>query len=187
MDEKKGHFLKDNVLIPLIINTIIAGEYAAGIPGTPIKQAFQPTAQGANTQPTAYFYKIGDKRIGYVGRTDVWDTVNSVMVHTETQQYETTFQISALAQQSPTNPTQYTASDILNLIASILQSSVAVATLEANNVGILRITEVRNPYFLDDYERNEASPSMDVTFTHKQIIRTQMPIINATEIQIATI
>jgi hypothetical protein len=174
----------DNAFIALLLTTIISGESAAGIGGTPVKQAFQPTMQGANTQPTAYLYKLGDRRIGYVARTDQWDSVNNVMVHTETQQYATTFQFSALATQNPATPTQYTASDILNLIASILQSSVTIATLEAQDVGILHIADVRNTYFLDDRQQNEAAPSMDVTLTHKQVITTQTPIVSEYEFQI---
>ena len=174
----------DNVLIPLVIATILAGEVAANIAGTPIAQAFQPDLQGMNSNPTAYLHKIGDSRVGYVARTDLWDHVNSVMVHTETQQYTTTFQISALAQQDPATPTQYTASDILNLIASILQSSATIAALEAHDVGVLHISEVRNPYFTDDYQRNEAAPNLDVTFCHKQVVTTQTPIVSEYVFQI---
>jgi len=174
----------DNVLIPLIINAITVGEAAANIAGTPIVAAFQPTLEGVNSQPTAYLYKVADERVGYVARTDVWDKVNSVMVHTETQQYATTFQISALSQQNPATPTQYTASDILNLIASILQSSTTIATLEAQDVGILHIADVRNPYFMDDYERYEAAPSLDIVLTHKQVIVTQTPVVSEIEFQI---
>lgn len=174
----------DNTLIALILQTIMAQEAATGIPGTPIKQAFQPTQQGINTQPTAYLYKIGDERVGYVRRADQWNTACNSMIHTELQQYETTFQFSALATQDPKTPTQYTASDILNLIAYILQSSTTIATLEAQGVGVKHISQVRNPYFTDDLQRNEASPSLDVTFSHKQIITTTTPIIQTTEFQI---
>lgn len=249
--------MQDNAIIAILISSIVAGESAAGIPGTPIAQAFQPTQQGVNTVPTAYLYKIGDRRYGFVGRSDSWQPVQSAsftgsvtgsvltvsalssgainvgdvlsgtgvpanvtvasrgtgtggtgtynlsaslsvsseamttatltMVHTETQQYETTFQFSALATQNPATPTQYTASDVVNLIASILQSSVTIAALQAHGVGIERITDVRNPYFLDDRDRYEASPSFDVTVTHKQVVVTTTPIVRSTEIQIATV
>lgn len=177
----------DNVIIPLIINTLIAGETIAGISGTPIKQAFQPTTQGANSVPTAYIYKISDRRFGFLGRSDVWNTNTSQMVHTETQQYESTFQLSTLATQNPATPTQYTASDICNLCASILQSSAAVATLEAQGVGIERVTDVRNPFFLDDREQFEASPSFDFTLTHKQIITSTTPIAQSIDLQMYTV
>lgn len=177
----------DNQLIALILNTIIAGEDIAGIPGTPVKQAFQPTQQGLNTCPTAYLYKLYDHRMGFPYRGDVWNPATSQMVHTELQQYETTFQISALATQDPKTPTQYTASDILNLIAYILQSSVAIAVFEAQGVGIERVTQVRNPYFLDDRQRNEAAPNLDFTMTHKQIIASTSPIISESILQVTEV
>lgn len=179
--------MKDNELIALIIRTIIAQEAIAGIADTPIKQAFQPTQQGVNIKPTAYLHKIGDRRLGYPYSADLWDSEAGEMVHTEIQQYETMFQISTLATQNPNTPTQYTASDILNLIAYILQSANTVAMFESQGVGILRISDIRNPYFVDDKQRHEASPNMDFTLTHKQIILSTMPIIDATEIDIVTI
>jgi hypothetical protein len=177
----------DNALIKLLLSVIYEQEATAGISGTPIKQAFQPTRQGVNTQPTAYLYKISDSRIGFPYRSDIWDKAASRMVHTELQQYATTFQFSALATQDPQTPTQYTAADILNLIAYCLQSDAAVAALECQRVGILRVTDVRNPYFLDDRQQNEACPSFDVTLTHEQVIRSSIPIIETTEIRIATV
>ena len=177
----------DNQIIPLIINTIIAQEAIAGINGTPIKQAFQPTMQGVNLEPTAYIHKIGDRRYGYPLKLDVWDSATDTEVHTETQQYETTFQVTALSTQDPTNTNQYTASDILNLIAYCLQSAYAVQTFEANNVGILRVMDVRNVPFIDDRNQYEYQPSFDFVMTHKQTITSTSPILESTELQIITI
>lgn len=174
----------DNQLIALIESTLIAGEAVAGIPNMPILQAFQPTQQGVNVDPALYLFKVGDRRYGWVERKDVWDEDAEVMRHQETQQYETTFQISALATQNPKTPNAYTASDILNLVAYILQSADAIATLEAQGIGILRVTDVRNPYFSNDKQRNQASPSFDFTLTHKQVILSLVPIINSTEFNI---
>lgn len=170
----------DNAIFTLIISILTAGEATAGISGTPIAQSFQPQQQGVNSEPTAYLHKLFDRRYGTVFREDVWDSDTSTMIHTETQQYETTFQISALATQNPATPSQYTASDICNLCASILQSSAALTTLQANQIGIERITDVRNPYFQDDRGQNEASPSFDFVITHKQIITSSVPIITST-------
>lgn len=172
----------DNDLFSLVIATVLAQETVAGIPGTPLAQAFQPTMQGVNTLPTAYLYKVGDRRIGFPHRADIWDTVSGRMIHTELQQYETTLQFSALATQNPTTPSQYTASDILNLIAYCLQSADAVTALECQGVGILRVTDIRNPYFLDDRQQNQAAPNFDAIFTHKQIIGSTTPIVDSTEI-----
>jgi hypothetical protein len=177
----------DNQLIALIISTLVAGETTAGITGTPIAQAFQPTQQGVNTEPTAFIYKVGDHRYGFLARSDVYDSGTERIVHTETQQYETTFQLSALSIQNPATPSQYTASDICNLMASIIQSEAAVATLQAQGVGVERVTNVRNPYFLDDHDRYEASPSFDVVLTHKQIITSVTPALISEELDIITV
>lgn len=184
----------DNQLISLIISTIIAQEAGAGIPGTSIKQAFQPTQQGVNTAPTAYMYKIGDKRIGLPQRSDIWrpdDPADpqgpGIMIHTEMQQYQTIFQISALSTQDPANTTQKTASDILNLIAYILQSSPTIQILADQGIGILNVMDVRNPYFEDDRQRNEASPSFDFILTHMQVVSTIGQEIDEVEFNILTV
>ena len=174
----------DNALITLIIQTLIAGESVAGIPGTPIAQAFQPTNQGVNTAPTAFIYKISDRRYGFTGTSDVWNPDTSTMDHVETQTYETTFQLSTLATQYPQTPMQYTASDIANLCAAIIQSDLAIATFQAQGVGIERVTDVRNPYFNDDRGQNEANPSFDFTMTHHQIITSSAPILQSVAIKL---
>jgi len=196
----------DNPLIALLISTIIAGEAVAGIAGTPLKQAFQPTNQGVNSGPTAYMYKIGDELIGSPWRgeaptggdyltenndyltTEAGDNLieetDEVLVHTEIQQYATTFQISTLSTQDPANTTQYTASDILNLIRSILQSDATISTLNDNDVGILRVDSVRNTPFIDDRNRNEYSPSMDFTVTHHQIINSISNAVSSFELTV---
>jgi hypothetical protein len=178
----------DNALIALIITTIQGQLITAGLPNNLIiKQAFQATQQGVPKVPTAFLYKIGDHRFGYPQRSDVWNSGSMTMVHQETQAYQTTFQMSALSIQNPLTPTQYTASDILNAIAYILQSSVTVDTLEAQDVGIMRIMDIRNPYFLDDTQNFEASPSFDFVLRHNQIITSTSPIIQSTELDILTV
>ena len=66
----------------------------------------------------------------------------------------------------------------MNLIASILQSSATIAAFEAQGVGIYHIGDVRNPYFTDDKDRFEASPSLDFTLTHKQVVATTTPVVS---------
>lgn len=177
----------DNQLIALIRNTIIASEADAGIPNTPIAQAFQPTQQGVNSVPTAYLHKVGDRRVGYPQRLDVWNAGDEVMEHQELQQYETTFQISVLATQKPATPDDYTASDILNLIAYTLQCQKAVELFAAQGVGIERVMAVRNPYFLDDKQRFEASPSFDFIMTHKQIISSVGKALQTIELDVVNV
>jgi hypothetical protein len=177
----------DNALFSLIISTIQIQEVIAGIPNVPIKQAFQPTNVGANSAPTAYLYKIGDHRFGWPQKLDVWDEGIETMVHTETQNYETTFQMSFLATQDPSTPDKYTASDYLNSIAYILQSDTSIDTFTTQGVGVKRIENIRNIYFMNDKSRMQAAPSFDFVMAHQQIITSSAPIVNTTEIDILTV
>jgi hypothetical protein len=177
----------DNPLITLLIAAITAGEVAAGIEGLPIAQAFQPTQEGVPTEPSAFLHKVFDHPLGMPERSDVWDSEAETIAHTETQRYETTFQISTLATQDPNavdSQTQYTASDILNLVRYILQNSTTIATLQAQNVGILKIDQVRNTPFVDDRGRHEFSPSLDFVIEHVQTITSVAPIVSNVEIQL---
>lgn len=177
----------DNALITVIIGLVKAGLVSRGLdPNLLLLQAFQPTDQGVPTANSAFIYKLFDKRYGFVEVIEKWDEEHQLEIHTELQQYETTFQMSALAGQDPNNPTQMTASDILNLIASILQSTDTVAALESTQplaMGIMRITDVRNPYFGNDRGQQQASPSFDFTISHKQVIVTNDPTLETVEFQ----
>lgn len=166
----------DNQLIQLFVPIIQQGLIAAGYTNITTKAAYQPTQQGINTNATVYFFKLYDHRYGFLKRQDVWNANTNQMIHTETQNYETTFQISALVIQDPKN-ISYTASDLVNTVAQIMQSDATRQTLLNGGVGIYRITEVRNPYFVDDKGRFEASPSFDFTLTHQQISTTIDPVI----------
>lgn len=174
----------DNELITIIIGIINANKTAVGIGSVSVKQNFQPTAQGANSDPTVYLSKISDQRYGWPQRKDEWDPDDEVMVHTETQQYQTMFQIEALVTQNPSTPDVMTAADVLNRIAYILQSAKTIAQLEAQGIGILRVTDIRNSYFQNDREQFQAAPSFDFTLTHKMIITSEEPAVETVEFQI---
>lgn len=185
--------MRDNELFALLIATIEAAEPGAGIPnvggqpGVPVYQGYQPTQQGVPTGPAAFLHIINHHRYGCVGRSDEWDQVQSKEIHTETQVYETMFQISALSTQDPSNVLQLTAGDIVNAIAYIMQSDSTIRILRAAGVGVLRVMNVRNPYFTDDRDRFEASPSFDFVITHKQIVQSEIPVLQSTEFKILTV
>jgi hypothetical protein len=159
--------MTDNQLIQLFLPIIQNGLIADGFVDVPVVQSNQPTQQGINSNPTVYFYKVGDKRYGFLGRKSEW--IIDEMLHTEFQHYETTFQIVALVRQDPNNTSLPTAADLVNEVAAIMQSDNARQLLNAANVGILRVTDVRNPYFTDDQDIFEASSSFDFTLVHAQI------------------
>ena len=177
----------DNELNILIKSVIDAGLVARGFTGDtaiPVKQSYQPTNQGANTEPTIYFHKLPDHRYGFLKRKSVWDQEEEIMVHTEAQWYESTFQINALATQNPKDPTALTANDIVNIVASIIQGDAGRGAFQTAGVGILRISEIRNIPFLDDRDRYEYEPSFDFTLTHEQVIISASPVITTEEFNI---
>lgn len=174
----------DNDLIRLFRPIIIDGLTSLGYTEVPVLQANQPTQQGVVSSPAVYFYKVVDKRYGFLGREDKWDEDLSQMGHTESQWYETTFQISAYVQIDVNSLTQYTASDLVNSVAAIMQSDRTRAILMQEDVGILRVMEVRNPYFIDDKDQFEASPSFDFVLTHQQILKTVTPVVETVELDI---
>lgn len=156
----------DNTLIQVFLPIIQAGLIADGFTTTVVKQFNQPTQQGIPTAPMVFFSKIYNKRFGFLKRSDVWDIDASEFVHTESQYYETSFQVSALSLQNPSDLTIPTASDLVNDVASIMQSSVTLQTLENAGIGILRISDITNPYFVDDRDNFEASPSFDFVLVY---------------------
>lgn len=159
----------DNQLIQLFLPIIANGLITDGFTGIQVKQFNQPTQQGANSAPAVYFSKIGDRRYGFLGRKSGWIIDDSEMLHTEFQHYETSFQIMALVRQNPNDITLPTASDLVNEVAAIMQSDATRKILNDSNVGILRVSDIRNPYFTDDQDIFEASPSFDFTLVHAQI------------------
>jgi len=165
----------DNMLIQLFLPIIQAGLIADGFNNVVTQQANQPTQQGIPTDPTVYFYKVSNKRYGFLGRFDQWDSNTSTMIHNERQYYETTFRIQALVLQSAKSPT-YTASDLANEVACIMQSDSTLKILNAAGVGILRVTDISNPYFTDDKDNFEALPSFEFTSLYLNDRVTTSPI-----------
>lgn len=170
--------MQDNDLIKVFLPIITAGLTADGFEDVVVQQSNQPTQQGINTAATVYFFKMSNKRYGFLGRSNEWDSLNDIMVHTETQKVETTFQISALVLQDPNNPDQYTASDLVNEVASIMQSDQTLDILNQNEIGILRITDVSNGYFTDDMDNFEAVPSFNFTLVYYDTRVSEVPIID---------
>jgi hypothetical protein len=177
----------DNEIYPLLISTIEAGLIPYGLSTTEVWQKNQPTQQGILYTPQIFLTKIADHRYGFLGREDRWDSLDSKMIHTEEQVYESTFQVNALSIQDPTNQTQITAADLVNITAAILQGDQGRETLRAGGLGILRIMDIRNPYFKDDRNQFEASPSFDFTVVHDQTVISQSPVVDTIVFNIARV
>lgn len=142
-----------------------------------VLQSNQPTQQGVPTAPTIFLTKLFDNRYGHVQREDKWDEAGQKMIHTERVVLETTFQLSGLAVQDPSDTTKPTASDLVRRAATVMQASATLETLRQNGLGVLRIGQIRNPYIVDDKERFEASPSFDFVITRTETTITETPFV----------
>lgn len=174
---RRNHLMLDNQLIQLFLPIIKNGLVADGFGEVLTQQKDQPTQQGIPRGPTVYFQKLHDHRYGWVGANPQWN--GSLEHNTEIQWHETTFQISTLVVQNPLTPNQYTAADLANEVASIMQSEATQAILMAQNVGLLRVTEITNPYFQDDRDQFEATPSFDLVLTHLETRVSTVPVVSS--------
>lgn len=160
--------MTDNDILKIIRDTIVTGMVDDGVL---VVQKQQPVPQGIPSQPTIFFEKLFDHRYGWP-KTD-YVSINGLPPYAEqvTQKYEMTLQISSLSVQDPKDTTRPTASDLVNKIAMIFTSRTMVAEMLAKGCSVLRSTEVRNMYFTDDRDRQEAHPSFDlvVTFDRKAV------------------
>lgn len=179
--------MRDNQLLQLLIPAINSGLFARGIAGVTVMQAYQPTRQGAPTEPVVLLTKLPDVPRGHTKRDSVWDRDASIMRHVEEQVFETTFQVNALAIQDPTDVSGLTAADIARAVRAVMQSSVVLDLLYAAGVGILRIGEIRNTPFVDDKQRNEYDPSFDFTLTHTDAFTSTDPVAEFVECNVYTI
>lgn len=169
--------MKAYELFTLFKPLIDAGLSSAGIDAV-LTQEYQPTDQGVEPLTTVAMQIVGSHRYGWVHRNDIWNAETQLFDHVETQQMETTFQVGCLQKLNPESVNQDTAIDILQTVAAVLQNSNTIETIEAVEVGILRITDIRNPYFRSDTNQFQASPSFDFTVTHKQITILTTPKID---------
>lgn len=174
--------MRDNQLIKIFRPIIIDGlRDLFGWPNCSVIQSFQPHQQGASTKPTVYFYKVMDHRVGGALWKDTYNEDTEKFDHVEIQTYETTFQINAMITEDPANVDQITPSDIINSVAQILQSYKTIQTLKSHDVQILKISDIRNPYFSDDRGRFEAVPSFDFILISKFSSASEVPVINSSQ------
>jgi hypothetical protein len=161
--------MRDNDLINLIATQIEASMASAGWNYVVI-QKDAPDKQGIPTNPGVFLEKIGDHRYGHPVVKQTYRSVTDDFEETETQTMETTFQISALVIQNPNDITIPTASDVANYACMYMQSRTVIANLFQQGVSVLRVLDVRNPYFVDDRERFEGNPNFDLIVTHNKTI-----------------
>jgi hypothetical protein len=159
--------MTDNQLFTLVRGILLAQLPTRGLDGWKVARKFQPLQNGANAAPTVYVFKVADKRHGSPQQRAGWNPDTLTMDKVESQQMETTFQAS-IEMDEGTDANALTPSDAANEVAAIMQSDEALAALQAQGVGILRIGAVLNPYNVNDRNRFDANPSFDFVLTYRR-------------------
>jgi hypothetical protein len=175
--------MTDNDLINLLATQMEAAVANAGW-NLLVIQKGEPTQQGQPSDGAVYFEKLFDHPYGFPGFNLTLNSNQTDFSETESQWYETRFQISALVTQAPDNLSLPTASDVANYVKMFMASRPTRAALMAQNVGMLRVLEVRNPWFEDDRSRMEASPNFDLVLVHQ---RDLVVIVPGTNIIVGTV
>lgn len=160
--------MNDRQLFTLIMTNLGAAMAAhPDLTGVGLSRNYQAKQAGASSSSWVYFAKImPDKRHGHPGRKDVYNSTSGVFSHVETQVYETPIQFMALVPQINPSANSLTASDILAVVSGIIQSDSVRDAFRAAGVGMLRVTDIRNPPFTDDRDQYEMAPAFDIVFTH---------------------
>jgi len=170
--------MNDKALFALIRSTLLP-QFALypETAGVQLARSFQPRQAGTPSGAALFFFKVGDKRYGWPKRFDLFNEAGEVFDHELRQQYETTIQFDAWVPQDPAQATAPTESDVLNTVSGIIQSDTVVQAFRAAGVGLQRVTEVRNPFVVDDRDRFEAVPSFDIVVTHFRVLAATVPTV----------
>jgi hypothetical protein len=169
--------MTDNQLIQFMATQLDAASEASGW-NYPVLQKNNPTLEGIPAAPAIFFEKLFDHAYGWPIESFVYNSTPDNFSDNETQLYETTFQISALVIQDPENLNLPTASDVANYVKLWLTHPVTLQQFRSQNVGLLRVTQIRNPYFEDDRHRFEAHPNFDLVLTHDNTLTLTVPAAN---------
>lgn len=178
--------MTDGELMTLVIATLTAGIDANYAPLKPvtIKQAYQPRTTGAPSG-TSILLTIGtQRRFGSIRHHNEWiepvGPTPGYNKRTETQVWEASFQCNAQVLPPPQpKPLQaFSAGDLASAASWILQGIDGRALLRAGGCGIYRITDIRSPYFKNEQNQFQASPSFDFVLNYEETRTFTSPILS---------
>lgn len=173
-----GPTYTDNSLLTIIFHKLNALLLDAGMT-VDLLQSQQPTQQGAVSGehsaapggPAIYLYKLFDLPQGHP--IVQWDGTVAPVREYHAQIYFTTFQFTALVRQDPEDLDRPTSSDLANIACNLMKTRKFISDLQKLNIGIHRVTEVRNPPFEDDQDRFAFSANFDMVFTYLRELPVQ--------------
>lgn len=168
--------MTDNQLAELFRAHLLYGLSRHGHPNTLVVESNQPTTQGRTDTATLYYFALPERRYGWQHRSRTYDEQESQITTKEGQWIESAYQLFAMVPQRPRDLSTVTPKDLLNLAALICNSEPFLSGMRAGGAGVQRITEIRNPFFVNDRKQFEASPSFDITISHKREIIEITPV-----------
>lgn len=167
----------DNALIDLVATTMEAAIASAGWTYF-VVQKNQPTQEGIPSGATAFLERISDHRYGHPIFKEAYQAGPNNFAETSNQLIETTFQISALVPQDPSDLNIPTASDVAEYICQYMQTRTAIRQYRQAGVSVLRVTGVRTPFLVLDKDQFEGNPSFDIVFQHNRTVTMTVPAAN---------
>ncbi len=172
-----------NLLIAEVRGAILATLAARGTP-LPVRQDYQPTAQGLPSGLVLLVHYVTERRYGFTRRGELWNLYTEQFDRIQSQLIETTLQFSVAGPQAPDDTAGPTLIDWAQRAAMALGSDDCLARLQAAGIGIERIRDVRIVYSVDDRDQHEGSPSFDAVFTHRDIVTDTLPSVTDYEVDI---
>lgn len=172
--------MTDNQLTILLRAQLLAGFARLGITCEVLGNN-QPTTQGRIAGPVLYFSAINEQRYGWQYARTEYKPLTQELEREESQWLRTTYQVTALSPQDPSNLLLPTPKDLLRAASIIINGQSFVQAIHAQGVGVERVTDLRNPYFVNDNGQFEASPSFDFTVTRKTAIIQEQPAFESVE------
>lgn len=170
-NSKSGDSMKDSELIPLFTGILENALVSEGVTDCPVAQLFQPTQQPRNEEGKGvYFQILFTRRHGSPQRTEVFDPVKDLFIHTEQQQVVSTIQISVFYPADPTSDFLLTSHDLASQLCMRMQTDGCIRTLRAAGAGVTRITEVRNPNFDNEQDQSEFVPNFDLQINYNRVV-----------------
>lgn len=179
----------ENALIQLMRSSLLPLMASQGLGAVSLKQSAQPTQQGRPVGDLVFFQIIGpgSHNVGSPQRFSRFNVGADQYEQGLRQPVTTSFQFGAIVNVDPASTTQLTAADVLKRVALIMMSDVYMAPLLAQNVNIMRITDVRGAAGVSDRGQFQLEPSFDVTLSHVDEIVFDLDEVTAFEHQLYAI
>lgn len=173
--------MTDNEVWSILTTTLNEALISAGFSNVEFSRSYQPRQQGAISNDALYATRISSLRYGWQGRKNIFNENNNNFDHIEKWIIESTYQVSSEVEENPSEINPITSFDIISGVSAQLNSLAVIKNLKSQNINILRITDIRTPFFKNENDRYESEPSFDFTISYEQSNMIVIPAVNNIE------